>query len=229
MTPAEFAAWLAKSLADGQLSGNEKSTLKALVALDDGGEARLAQFRRAAFQKAAAHLGTAEAGRVLAWLEGVLHGLQPQAAPKAPAAEAYFSPGDDCCQRLVSFLQHAGRSLDVCVFTITDDRISRALLDAHRSQVAIRLITDDEKALDLGSDVAQLRQAGIPVRLDHSPAHMHHKFALADGQLLLTGSFNWTRSAGTCNWENFLITGEPRLTQAFGREFERLWARFGGS
>jgi phosphatidylserine/phosphatidylglycerophosphate/cardiolipin synthase-like enzyme len=55
---------------------------------------------------------------------------------------------------------------------------------------------------------------------------MHHKFALCDAQVLLTGSFNWTRSASDHNQENILVTQETRLVEAFAREFERLWAVF---
>jgi hypothetical protein len=44
-----------------------------------------------------------------------------------------------------------------------------------------------------------------------------------DNTTLLTGSYNWTRSAAHDNEENFLITGDPRFVAAFGRQFERLW------
>ncbi len=87
----------------------------------------------------------------------------------------------------------------------------------------MRVITDDDKAADGGSDVRRLAQAGIAVRDDRSAAHMHHKFALVDGAALLTGSYNWTRSAARENEENFVITGDRRFVGAFARQFEKLW------
>jgi phosphatidylserine/phosphatidylglycerophosphate/cardiolipin synthase-like enzyme len=95
--------------------------------------------------------------------------------------------------------------------------------------VALRVLTDNEKAEDLGSDIEQLRQAGVALRVDDSPAHMHHKFAVADRAVLLNGSFNWTRSASLYNEENFILSGDPRLITAFSKEFERLWQQFGPS
>ncbi len=68
-------------------------------------------------------------------------------------------------------------------------------------------------------------RAGIPLRVDRSPFHMHHKFLVVDGQTLLTGSYNWTRGAARDNEENLIVTGEPRLVSAFAAAFDRLWER----
>ena len=59
----------------------------------------------------------------------------------------------------------------------------------------VRVLSDAEKSQDRGSDIRALEQVGIPVVLDDGPAHMHHKFAVFDSSRVLTGSFNWTRSA----------------------------------
>ena len=77
-------------------------------------------------------------------------------------------------------------------------------------------------SLDLGSDVMRLSDAGIEVRFDVDPNHMHHKFALFDRRLLVTGSYNWTRGAAEGNYENIVVTDDPRLVKQFGKEFDRL-------
>lgn len=76
---------------------------------------------------------------------------------------------------------------------------------------------------DEGSDIQRLKNAGIEVRTDRTPAHMHHKFAIFDRQTLLTGSYNWTRSAAEHNHENVVVTADARLTEAFDEAFERIW------
>uniref|UniRef100_A0A8C6TDR9 small monomeric GTPase n=1 Tax=Neogobius melanostomus TaxID=47308 RepID=A0A8C6TDR9_9GOBI len=43
---------------------------------------------------------------------------------------------------------------------------------------------------------------------------MHHKFAVVDGNLLITGSLNWTLTAVQGNMENLIITTEPDLPVA---------------
>jgi mitochondrial cardiolipin hydrolase len=139
------------------------------------------------------------------------------------AAEVFFSPGDACRLRIAHRFNVAKRTADVCVFTITDDRISKTIHAAHRRGVIVRIITDNDKAFDLGSDIDAFRQAGIEVRIDATPFHMHHKFAIFDGQHLLNGSYNWTRSAAEQNEENLVDTDDPALVQAFQQQFETLW------
>jgi phosphatidylserine/phosphatidylglycerophosphate/cardiolipin synthase-like enzyme len=141
-------------------------------------------------------------------------------------AEALFFPSDQSFDRVIQYLEAIKKSVEVCMFTITDDRLTKELLRAHRRGAVVRIITDDEKSLDLGSDISELKQAGIPVRMDHSTAHMHHKFVVLDGQVLLTGSFNWTRAASHDNQENVIITNEQVLVKAFQAEFDRLFVSF---
>lgn len=102
--------------------------------------------------------------------------------------------------------------------------IGGAIQAPHQRGIALRIISDNDKVLDPGSDIEELRRLGIPVRLDRTADHMHHKFAIFDSALVLTGSFNWTRSAARYNHENMVVSNDHRLVQAFLREFEKLWA-----
>jgi phosphatidylserine/phosphatidylglycerophosphate/cardiolipin synthase-like enzyme len=152
-------------------------------------------------------------------------GVTRRDAPRTQL-DVHFSPGDDCPSAIMTQIEGTQRSLDVCVFTITDDRITSTILDAHRRGVRVRIITDNDKAHDEGSDVGRLSRAGIEVREDDSPFHMHHKFAVFDGRMMLTGSYNWTRGAARNNQENLVVSSDPRLIAPFEREFSLLWARF---
>lgn len=157
----------------------------------------------------------------------------PPARPSTPRREAmarssldvHFSPGDECLFAICRQIESAEATADVCVFTITDDRIAARLLDAHRRGVRVRIITDNDKAYDDGSDIHRLARAGIEVRVDQTPFHMHHKFAIFDERRMLTGSYNWTRGAARDNEENLIVSDDPRLLRAFEREFGSLWEK----
>lgn len=152
---------------------------------------------------------------------------RPENSRNSAWAEAWFSPHDDCAGRIINLLGEARQSADLCVFTITDDRISDAILSAHARGVRLRIISDNDKAHDLGSDIERFESAGIAVRVDRSAFHMHHKFAIIDGRRLLNGSYNWTRGAARDNQENLIVCDDARLVAAFQQEFEQLWVRYG--
>jgi mitochondrial cardiolipin hydrolase len=136
-----------------------------------------------------------------------------------------FTSLDDCTMKLIEFINTAKERLQICVFTISDDRLSREILKQHRAGVKVKIITDNEKLYDKGSDVIQLSESGIEVRIDNTAHHMHHKFAISDNKLVLTGSYNWTRSASEFNEENFIVLSDACTIKSYTNEFERLWKK----
>jgi cardiolipin hydrolase len=128
--------------------------------------------------------------------------------------------------RFIQFLRHTKSSIDICVFTITCNDIAREIMDLYKRGVKVRIITDTQQSTNIGSDIAKFREAGIKVKEDHTPHHMHHKFAIIDCKIVMTGSFNWTRSAVLNNKENIVVTDVKPVVQAFTQEFENLWKAF---
>jgi len=228
MNDAEIDAILAQTWDDQRLSRSEKKALKQLIEDTGRPDDERHRFRRRAFELATGFLTEGPSGDVLAWLEEVVRALWPpsQNGGGVAQAEALFSPGGDVAERLAGVFDAARRSVDVCVFTITDNRVSKAMGRAHQRGVKLRVITDDMKSLDLGSDIERLESRGVNVRTDGDPAHMHHKFAIFDGARVLTGSYNWTRSANEENYENAVIVSEPALVRQFQDEFDKLWRGF---
>ena len=221
----EMLTILRESAEDRRLSRSEKKALRAVV--EDAGldRAALSRFRRHAFVLARELASSGrESAQILDWLEDTVKALTPR--EEARRAEVHFSPGEDCLRAIVANMNAAREQIDICVFTITDDRISAAIVEAAARGVALRVVTDDDKAFDRGSDIARLDARGIEVRVDGEPSHMHHKFAIFDRRILLTGSYNWTRSAASVNDENLMLVDEPRLVGRFAEHFERLWSRY---
>ncbi|KAJ2719485.1 hypothetical protein GGI07_005183 [Coemansia sp. Benny D115] len=141
---------------------------------------------------------------------------------------SYFFPSEDSFNALINFIGSAQRSLDVCVFNITDNDIARALANAKNRDVDVRIITDDEQLKCQGNDVERLReQHDIPFKTDNDPSKfMHSKFAVIDKRAVWAGSYNWTVSARRSNNESAICTNDPSTAQAFSKEFEELWAQF---
>jgi phosphatidylserine/phosphatidylglycerophosphate/cardiolipin synthase-like enzyme len=221
MKPQDFKEQLQKTLEDQRLSRSERKALQEVaIAASDG---QLANLRSIAFDVARAELqGDKRTKHVMQWLEDVVKLLLP-AEDDAPDSKAVFSPGDDPLRTIIGLLESCRESCDICVFTITDNRIADAIVACHKRGVRMRIITDNDKAFDKGSDVDRLEKTGVPLRVDFTRHHMHHKFAVFDKVTLLSGSYNWTRSAANHNYENLIVTRDKRLAASFGQAFQDLW------
>ncbi|HEY0744463.1 MAG TPA: phospholipase D-like domain-containing protein [Chryseosolibacter sp.] len=211
--------FLHTSLTDDFLSKQEKRTLKELVAGQALNANQINSIRSKVFEIASQKANSENLQFILEWVKASTSALQPT----IPDLDSYFSPGDMCRNAITKQISMARQDLLVCVFTISDDIITESLITAHRRGVTIRLITDNEKSFDKGSDIQQLAREGITLRMDTSPNHMHHKFMIVDQQSVLTGSYNWTRGAARFNHENIIITKDPATARAFTHEFDKLW------
>lgn len=223
---------LEASLADLRLDDDEKHSLAQTLRQAQPPEDGFRQLRNHAFTLARNRL-TAQQPQdpmaALRWLEAVVRALDVARAPAlATRSNASFSPGEACLNTIVQHFRSARRSVDFCVFTLSDDRIAQEVLAAHTRGVALRFITDNDKETDSGSDVTRLRAAGVPTAVDRTDAHMHHKFAIFDGLWLLNGSYNWTRSGCSHNEENLVATNDATLLRQFQGAFDQLWGQLDG-
>ncbi len=64
--------------------------------------------------------------------------------PKPRYLDAFFFPNEKNVDRIVQYLSKATKSLKVCVFNVTNDKLAQALADAHKRGVQVRVISDDE-------------------------------------------------------------------------------------
>lgn len=221
---------LKQSLCDGKLSRAEKATLKAILTnhTDTSNERDLLRHR--AFEIARESLLGPDAKKAVDWLKDVTGILLQVERPSQgesgqKISEVLFSPGDACRLRIQELLRKSQSTVEICVFTLTDDRIAEAVMETAARGVKTRIISDNDKSLDLGSDMRRLHSAGIQVRLDKTPNHMHHKFAVFDGKIVVSGSYNWTRSAADDNEENIVVTNDQKIVRAFHAQFDRLWTQ----
>ena len=168
MKPEQIDDLLKRTLSDSRVSRGEKKILTAMVKEQQGDAQKLGFLQHRAFELARQELISPDAIQVLDWLEDVIKTFKEPAPLELPDVDAYFSPGEDCLQKIKSLFRTARKKVDVCVFTITDNRIVEEMVQAHLRKVAIRIITDDDKSLDRGSDISRLEDLGVPLRRDRS-------------------------------------------------------------
>ena len=131
----------------------------------------------------------------------------------------------------------AGHSIRFMTFRFTDATLAQLLLAAGARGIPVSGIIDgDWPSLPAREALEDLYYSSgeLPIRLYHDGnenqyvagdgiyhgGHMHHKTAIVDN-VVLTGSYNWSKSARDQNREGFFVLRSMNTTEQFSREFER--------
>ena len=128
---------------------------------------------------------------------------------------------------IANMLRTCKKSLDIAIFSLSNNTLYEAVKEVWEAGCEVRIIADDECCNNFGSDVYRLAAMGIPVKTDNSKQfHMHHKFAIIDKAVVVTGSFNWTSQAVLNNQENILFFENKGLAQQYTDEYNKLFKSF---
>ena len=139
----------------------------------------------------------------------------------------YFSPNGGCQEAVVEAISKAQNAIDIAMYSITSRQIAQAVLKAKERQVKIRIVLDRSQIKEHYSKSRYLIGKGVNVKFLLGPGLMHNKFAVIDGRILLTGSFNWTAAADKKNAENLLVIKDKDLAQKYVKQFKHLWGQSG--
>ena len=138
--------------------------------------------------------------------------------------------------RIIQAINEARESVWIAVAHFNYSDVAQALAQKVKSnpRLDVRVIVDQGDLAQKSHQGKYLVKNGIPVRIwYYSFRHyhpyskiMHHKMILVDGKTLITGSFNWSNTAETQNFENILVLNRdehPEVLQAYVERYEKLW------
>ncbi len=142
---------------------------------------------------------------------------------------AWFSPGTEILNVLLEAIKNAQKSLDVCVFNFTDERLANALLSAAERGVKVRILTERTSMYQRGSAIASLRNRGVnTIVVERNQKLMHNKYMIIDNKYVLSGSNNWTKNA-LKNDENLVLVSEMAVVRQYRQKFQDLLDRSNNS
>ena len=135
--------------------------------------------------------------------------------------ETYFSPDDSTGKRLINLILEAENSIDFMFYAFTSDGIADALIYQANQGIQVRGVLDAyQESSGQGGEYQRFRDHGLQVLLDGHPEKMHHKVIIIDGEIVVTGSYNLTRSAEINNDENTLVIHDQEIAEIYLGEFE---------
>jgi len=130
-----------------------------------------------------------------------------------------FSPplpqGCDPTQAVIQALNSAQHQILVQAFSFTSVPIAKAIVDARKRGVDVRVILDKSNASRGYSGATFLEHAKVPVLIDAQHAIAHNKVMIIDGQTVITGSFNFTKAAEQNNAENLVLIHNSAIAEQY--------------
>ena len=143
---------------------------------------------------------------------------------------------------IATAISGAKKTVDLALFVYSDQYISNILEERQSQNVQIRALVDPQFAyrdysatLDMwGLQSTQdcklgkssrwrqpIKTVGIPNLIFGDT--LHHKFAILDQNLILTGSHNWSKAANHVNDEVVVAIQNEMVAAHYQREYERLY------
>jgi phosphatidylserine/phosphatidylglycerophosphate/cardiolipin synthase-like enzyme len=121
----------------------------------------------------------------------------------------------------VSAISQAKTEILVQAYSFTSAPIAKALVDAHKRGVQVKIILDRSQRKERYSSADFTARAGIPTYIDAAHAIAHNKVMIIDKAVVITGSFNFTRDAEINNAENLLVILSKELARGYIANWER--------
>lgn len=130
-------------------------------------------------------------------------------------AQIYFSPKGGCTEAIVKEISNAKSTIFVQAYSFTSAPIAKALIDAHKKGVKVEAILDKSQKKEKYTSATFLNNFCIPTYIDSKHAIAHNKIMIIDKEIIITGSFNFTKAAEEKNAENLLILRNKELANRY--------------
>ncbi len=145
--------------------------------------------------------------------------LTPGDVARGAAVSTCFTPAQPCAESIVTRINEARSEIRVQAYGFTSPPILSALASAKERGLDVAVILD--KSNDRSGEKSRysgatfVAHAGIPMFIDYQPAIAHNKIIIIDHHLVITGSYNFTRSAERRNAENVTFIDSTEVASRF--------------
>ena len=148
----------------------------------------------------------------------------PQFSIDGTDVEVYFSPDDGVAVHIQEILENATESIYFMAFSFTTDEFGKAIREQAQNGLQVAGVMEEQQVKsNIGTEYDIFKQAGLAVFVDGNEGQMHHKTMIIDGQIVITGSYNFSRSAEIRNDENVVIFHNEQITDFYTQEFQRVY------
>ncbi|MFH0975306.1 MAG: phospholipase D-like domain-containing protein [Spirochaetota bacterium] len=118
-------------------------------------------------------------------------------------------------------IKNARKSFYGAFFDINSKPIIDELLIAHKKGIDVKLVIEKDNYRK--KEIKELVSAGIEIVTDRKKGLMHNKFAVIDGRIVWTGSYNLTYNDEYKNNNNAIEINSPDVANIYLNEFNEMF------
>jgi phosphatidylserine/phosphatidylglycerophosphate/cardiolipin synthase-like enzyme len=137
------------------------------------------------------------------------------------SADVFFSPRGGCIEAIIKEIDNAGSGIIVHSHSFPAYEIAKALADAQKRGVKVVVLVDRSQKKEKDTTAFVLEKAGILVYIDSDHVVANNNVMIIDGDVVITGSFNFTKEAEEKNAENMLIIRSSKVAALYLKNFDR--------
>ncbi|MBP2653776.1 MAG: phospholipase D/transphosphatidylase [Firmicutes bacterium] len=178
------------------------------------------------------HTNQTSAEQSSAIMPNTLKGIH--SVPATGSVDVAFSPAGGITEMITNTIAKANKSVYVQAYSFTSPEIIKALIDAKKRGIDVRIIVDKSNVSGLDKNSSRAKKLrnlysslinnAIPLKVDDAFQIAHSKIMIIDGIDVITGSFNFSYSAEHNNAENCLILhGNKQLSDEYMKNWQWRW------
>ena len=135
-----------------------------------------------------------------------------------------FAAEADELTALKAEIARAESAIRIMTFIFSLDELSEAILEqAANPGFTVQGVFEKRNSTASWSQLPALHCAGAAMRQDGNRYILHHKVIIIDEHTVITGSFNFSRSAAKNNDENIVIIRDSTIAGLYLDEWKRIW------
>lgn len=141
------------------------------------------------------------------------------APPSLTIDGPYFSPNGGGETAIIRHIDGTTKSLKILAYSFTSDGIIQSVISAKKRGVDVTAVLDKSHMKERNGAAERFKNAGIKTLIDGRHAIQHNKVMVCDGAEVITGSYNFTKSANERNAENVFVLKSAPLADKYDKNF----------
>lgn len=165
-------------------------------------------------------------------LERALAKIDKPTRNGSKVVKTWFSPEDAAADKIRPHLVAATKTIKVAMYTFAHSLVYD-LVAAAKKGIKVTVIADDHQQQMQWAEWVNVELKSHPniryVRVNNHLgkfSSLHHKYAIVDDEVVLGGSYNWTKNATDYNDENLIVVKSKVLAARFAQDFASMLAEY---